>query len=115
MGTVAILGAGAPNGVGGALARRFGRAGSHVVVSGRTQEKVDATAQEVLAAGGYAEGFQAEVTSEREQDSLFAHVASIGQLVAAVVFNAGSNMPIPFEKITADEFGILGSGILGSG
>ena len=52
MRTVVILGAGAPNGVGGALARRFGREGCHVVVSGRTQAKVDATAHEVVSAGG---------------------------------------------------------------
>jgi|TARA_B110000902_G_scaffold112001_1_gene132139 NAD(P)-dependent dehydrogenase (short-subunit alcohol dehydrogenase family) len=104
MDTVVILGAGTPNGVGGALARRFASEGLHVVVSGRTQEKVDTTAQEVVSAGGSAEGFQADVTSEPDLDALFAHVASTGNPVAAVVFNAGSNMPIPFEKITAEEF-----------
>ncbi len=104
MDTVVILGAGTPNGVGGALARRFGREGLHVVVSGRTLEKVNASAHEVIAAGGSAEGFQADVTSEQDQDSLFAHVASLGKPVAAVVFNAGSNVPVPFETITAGEF-----------
>jgi len=102
--TVVILGAGAPNGVGGALARRFGREGLHVVVSGRTQEKVDASAQQVVSAGGSAEGYQADVTSEKDQDALFEHVASLRRPVAAIVFNAGSNMPIPFEAIKAEEF-----------
>ena len=104
MDTVVILGAGAPNGVGGALARRFGREGLHVVVSGRTQEKVDASAQAVVSAGGSAEGYQADVTSEKDQDALFEHVASLRMPLAAVVFNAGSNMPIPFEAIKAEEF-----------
>lgn len=104
MNTVVILGAGTPNGVGGALARRFGREDLHVIISGRTQEKVDASAQAVIAAGGSAEGFMADVTSEQDQNALFAHVASIGNPVSAIVFNAGSNMPIPFETITADEF-----------
>ena len=104
METVIILGAGAPNGVGGALARRFGREGLHVVVSGRTQEKVDASAQAVVSAGGSAEGYQADVTSEKDQDALFKHVASLRMPLAAVVFNAGSNMPIPFEAIKAEEF-----------
>lgn len=104
METVVILGAGAPNGVGGALARRFGREGLHVVVSGRTQEKVDASAQQVVSAGGSAEGYQADVTSEKDQDALFEHVASLRRPVAAIVFNAGSNMPIPFEAIKAEEF-----------
>ncbi|MEM7016093.1 MAG: SDR family NAD(P)-dependent oxidoreductase [Pseudomonadota bacterium] len=102
--TVVILGVGTPNGVGGALARRFAREGLHVVVSGRTQAKVDETAAEVMATGGSAEGFQADVTSESEQDALFAHVEKLGESVAAVIFNAGSNMPIPFEKITAEQF-----------
>lgn len=104
MDTVVILGAGTPNGVGGALARRFGREGLHVVVSGRTREKVDESAQAVISAGGSAEGFQADVTSEDDLDSLFGHVASLGKPIAAVVFNAGSNHPIPFETITSEEF-----------
>lgn len=102
--TVVILGAGAPNGVGGALASRFGREGLHVIVSGRTQEKVDASAALVTEAGGSAEGVQADVTSESDQDALFAHVQSLGRPVAAVIFNAGSNQPIPFDKLTADQF-----------
>ena len=104
MDTVVILGAGAPNGVGGALARRFGREGLHIVVSGRTQAKVDESAQAVISAGGSAEGFQADVTSEKDQDALFEHVASLGRPLAAVIYNAGSNAPIPFETITAEEF-----------
>ena len=104
MDTVLILGAGAPNGVGGALAKRFGREGLHIVVSGRTQGKVDESAQAVISAGGSAEGFRADVTSEKDLDALFEHVASLGMPLAAVVFNAGSNLPIPFEKITAQEF-----------
>lgn len=102
--TVVILGAGAPNGVGGALARRFGREGLHVVVSGRTQEKVDASAAEVIKAGGSAEGFQADVTSASDQDALFEHVTSLGKTLCAVIFNAGNNRPIPFADLTAEQF-----------
>ena len=104
METAVILGAGSPNGVGGALARRFGREGLHVVVSGRTQEKVDTAAEAVLAAGGSAEGYRADVTSAEDQDALFAYAASLGAPLRAVIFNAGSNLPIPFEQLTADDF-----------
>ena len=102
--TVLVLGVGTPAGVGGAVARRFGRENLHVVVSGRTQEKLDAAAQAVGDAGGSAEAVVADVTSEGEQDRLFAHCQTLGQPLAAVVFNAGSNMPIPFEQITAEQF-----------
>lgn len=104
METAIILGAGSPNGVGGALARRFGREGLHVVVSGRTQEKVDTAAEAVLAAGGSAEGYRADVTSAEDQDALFAYAASLGKPLRAVIFNAGSNLPIPFEQLTAHDF-----------
>ena len=102
--TVLIMGAGAPNGLGGALARRFGREGLHVVVSGRTQEKVDASAAEVIKAGGSAVGFQADVSSPADQDALFDHVKSSGKTLTAVLFNAGSNRPIPFADLSAEQF-----------
>ena len=104
METVVILGAGTPNGVGGALARRFARENLHLVISGRTQEKVDASADAVTAAGGSAEGFRADVTSPADQQALFAHATGIGQPIRAVLFNAGSNLPIAFETLTAEQF-----------
>ena len=39
--SVLILGAGLPDGVGGALAHRFAREGLHVLVTGRTLEKIE--------------------------------------------------------------------------
>ncbi len=102
--TVVIAGAGTPEGVGGAVARKFAEHGMHVVVSGRTLEKVEQTAQQIVAGGCSAEGLAADVTSAADQDRLFARVDELGEPVAAVVFNAGSNMPIPFEELTAEQF-----------
>ncbi|MEM1433516.1 MAG: SDR family NAD(P)-dependent oxidoreductase [Pseudomonadota bacterium] len=102
--SVVVLGAGAPNGVGGALARRFAAEGLHVVVSGRTLDKVQASADQVRAAGGSAEAMAVDVTSAADQDALFAHVAALGAPVAAVIFNAGGNQPIPFEDLTEAQF-----------
>lgn len=102
--TVVILGAGAPDGVGGALARKFGANGCHVVVSGRTLDKVAASAAAVAEAGGSAEGFQADVTSAADLDALFEHVRQLDAPVAAVLYNAGSNRPLPFADISAEEF-----------
>lgn len=102
-GSVVILGVGAANGVGGALARRFASEGHHVIVAGRTLEKVEAVAANVSDAGGSAEAFRADVTSEQDQDALFETVASKGP-VAAVLYNAGNNAIIPFEQIDAETF-----------
>ena len=101
-GTVIVLGAGASNGLGGALARRFAAGGRHVIVAGRTEAKVEALAAEIQAAGGSAEGMRVDVASEADQDALFAHAARIGP-VDAVLYNAGNNAIIPFEELTPEQ------------
>ncbi len=101
--TVLILGAGVPSGLGGALARRFGAEGYHVLVSGRTLSKVQRVADDVKDAGGTAEALQVDVTSATDQDVLFARAKEIGP-IAAVLYNAGNNAIIPFEQLTADQF-----------
>lgn len=99
--TVVVLGAGASRGMGGALARRFASEGLHVVIAGRSEDKVAALAGEIASAGGSAEAMKTDVASEADQDALFDHVASKGP-IAAVLFNAGNNAIIPFEQLTPD-------------
>lgn len=96
--TTIILGAGASNGVGGALARKFAAQGHHVIVTGRTYAKVEAIAEEIKDLGGSAEGMQVDVTSEADQDRLFEH-AKTKAPIAAVLYNAGNNAIIPFEDL----------------
>lgn len=98
--TTIVLGAGASNGVGGALARKFAGQGHHVIVSGRTEAKVQAIADEINNAGGSAEGLQADVTSEADQDKLFEHAKQKAP-IAAVLYNAGNNAIIPFAELDA--------------
>jgi len=104
--TVIILGAGAPDGVGGALARKFSQGGDsgdgyHILVSGRTLSKVERVADQIVKAGGSAEALQVDVTSETDQDAIFARAKKKGPL-AAVLFNAGNNAIIPFEELTLE-------------
>jgi len=101
--TVLILGAGPPDGLGGALSRAFASAGYHVIVSGRTIEKVTKIAEEVGASGGSIEPLKVDVTSAEDQDELFALAAQHGDL-AAVIFNAGNNTMVPFEEQFAEDF-----------
>ncbi|MEM9621898.1 MAG: SDR family NAD(P)-dependent oxidoreductase [Pseudomonadota bacterium] len=102
--TVIILGAGNPNGVGGAIAQRFGREDLHIVVSGRTISKLETTAQSVIDNGGSAEPFVADVTSPEALAELFGKVRANNQRVAAVIFNAGNNAPITFAELTPETF-----------
>ncbi|UTW56505.1 SDR family NAD(P)-dependent oxidoreductase [Kordiimonas sp. SCSIO 12610] len=102
-GTVVILGAGVSQGIGGALARKFAAEGHHVVVTGRTLEKVESVADEIKTAGHSAEAMQVDVTQEKDQDALFEHVAKLGPL-SAVLFNAGNNAVIPFAELTSETY-----------
>ena len=101
--TVIVVGAGASNGVGGALSRRFAREGHHLIVCGRTEERVQSLASEIVDAGGSAEGFRLDVTSEGDQDALFQHASALGPL-AGVLFNAGNNAIIPFSDLSSEQF-----------
>lgn len=102
-GTVIVIGAGASQGVGGALSRKFAAGGHHVIIAGRTDAKVAALAEEVRSAGGSAEPLTVDVTSATDQDALFAHAAKMGE-IAAVLYNAGNNAIIPFEQLDADTY-----------
>lgn len=102
-GTVVILGAGAPDGLGGGLARRFAAAGHPVLVTGRTLAKVEAVADQVREAGGTAAAMAVDVTSADDQDALFQAAAAKGP-VAAVLYNAGNNAILPFAELTAAQF-----------
>ncbi|MCH9750646.1 MAG: SDR family NAD(P)-dependent oxidoreductase [Alphaproteobacteria bacterium] len=99
--SVIVLGAGASQGVGGALGRKFAEQGHHVIMTGRTASKVEALAAEISAAGGSAESLPVDVTSEADLDTLFEHAKARGP-VAAVLYNAGNNAIIPFEQLDAE-------------
>ncbi len=101
---VIVFGAGTPNGIGGAISAKFAAVGHRVVVTGRSQEKIDQTAIAIRNAGGEADALACDVTSEADLDRVFKNVTEIGQPVASVIYNAGGNAPIAFEDITSAQF-----------
>ncbi|MDJ0920754.1 MAG: SDR family NAD(P)-dependent oxidoreductase [Henriciella sp.] len=98
-----VIGVGASNGLGAALARRFAKEGLETVVSGRTREKLDLIVSEIDAAGGAARAVTADATQESDIKALFDKVAAKGE-IAAVLYNAGNNAIIPFEDLTPQQF-----------
>ena len=101
---ILVLGAGTPDGVGGAIALRFAKAGYHVLVTGRTLEKVEATRDAIIAQGGAADAMSCDVTLEDDLDTVFDTLAAEGRPIASVIYNAGNNAPIPFEALTPQLF-----------
>src|SRR5277367_4153049 len=61
---------GASKGIGRGLARRFGRAGCHVIVVSRHLLEAERVADEIAAAGGTARGLAADVTSEPDMHEM---------------------------------------------
>jgi NAD(P)-dependent dehydrogenase (short-subunit alcohol dehydrogenase family) len=102
--TVLIMGVGVAAGVGAAVARKFAGAGYHVIIAGRTLEKLDATAGAIIAAGASIEAVVADVTVQDDQHRVFEIVRERNLPVAAVIYNAGSNLPIKFSDLSPEQF-----------
>lgn len=100
-----IVGVGPERGLGATLARRFAAQGHHVIVGGRTHEKVAAVARGIVAAGGQAEAAECDVTSEESVLQLFARADAIaGGRLDLLCYNAGNNRPHDFATMTAAFF-----------
>jgi NAD(P)-dependent dehydrogenase (short-subunit alcohol dehydrogenase family) len=93
-----VIGVGASQGLGGALCRRFGREGLHVLVAGRTQEKLEAIAGEVRAAGGAATAVVADATQPGDVAKLFEAAQGVGE-IALAAYNAGNNRMRPLLEM----------------
>ena len=64
MHTAIISGVGPLEGLGAQLGVRFAKEGLHVLVAGRTEQKLDAVVAAIKAEGGSAEGVIADATDE---------------------------------------------------
>lgn len=102
-GSVLVAGVGALEGLGAAIARRFGREGFPVLIAGRNADKLAAT-QAALQAEGLTVAVAVGDVSNASDVKRF--VAEAGKLapLAVAVHNAGSNRPSPFLKLSEAEF-----------
>lgn len=106
-GTAVVVGVGAERGLGAALCRRFAAEGYHVLVAGRTPEKITQVAKTICATGGSAEAITVDTTREDDVIRLFDGAMSPHNGRAAadvVIFNAGNNRRIDFKELSAEQF-----------
>ena len=96
-----VVGVGAINGLGAAIARRFAREKYTVIVAGRTSEKVDLVAENIAATGGECISKRTDASSEKDISELFDLASSKGK-VKATIFNVGNNQIIDFSDLTAE-------------
>src|SRR5262245_37078344 len=101
-----VIGVGAERGLGAALARRFAREGHHVIVAGRTLDKVETVAATIVAEGGRAEHFGVDATSQADVRAVFDRAFGKDDSDPAdlIVFNAGNNQPHDFRTLAAADF-----------
>ncbi len=98
--------AGVGDGLGGAAARRFAKAGYVAVLVARSEERLQRIQAQIAAEGGKAVVKPADLRFEDQIETLFDDVARLGDL-DAVVFNAGAQHrqsfldiePAMFEKV----------------
>src|SRR5262249_20335979 len=105
--TAVVIGVGAERGLGVALCRRFAAAGHHVLVAGRTAERVEGVASRITEAGGSAEAVVADATQEDQVVRLFDRAMAPGDGFAPadlIVFNAGNNRRVDFREVEASLF-----------
>ena len=98
-----IAGVGASAGLGGALARRFAKAGFIAAITGRNADRLEGVAREIEDAGGRAFALAGDVGRESEVVSIARHVSELGQLEVGV-FNAGNAERAPSLELSVDAF-----------
>ena len=97
--TKTLLVAGAGQGLGKAMAKRFAREGYAVALAARDKERLSA-----LAAETNAWAFPTDLTSENEVASLFKQVETRLGTIEAVAFIAATRVQGPFTELSAADF-----------
>jgi len=103
--TAVVIGVGAEEGLGAAIARRFAKGGFHVVVAGRTADRVERVAASLGSGNGSA--FKLDATREAEVVRLFDTLRIPTEGLAppsVVIFNAGNNQRIPLLEVSSQQF-----------
>jgi NAD(P)-dependent dehydrogenase (short-subunit alcohol dehydrogenase family) len=102
-GKVAVI-TGASRGLGKAMALALAGEGAKIALVARDREALDKTAAEIRRAGGGAQVFPADVTSEEQVLRLEKEVAEAFGRVQILVNNAGINIRKQLTEFTLDEW-----------
>ena len=106
---------GGGSGIGRCVAHELASLGARVLISGRTQAKLDAVAAEIAADGGWCQTAAFDI---RDEDAVKAGVATViasHGAVAGLVNNAGGQFPAPLLAISKKGFDAVVSNNLTGG
>ncbi len=102
-----VVGVGAELGLGAALCRRFAKGEYHVLVAGRSADKIDQVVRNIAANSGSAEAIVTDTTREEDVIRLFDRAMSPGagrEPADLVAYNAGNNQMLDFRELSAQTF-----------
>jgi NAD(P)-dependent dehydrogenase (short-subunit alcohol dehydrogenase family) len=97
----AVLVIGAGDATGGAIARRFARAGYIACVTRRSADKLAPLVDTIRAEGGEAHGFASDARQEEAMVSLVAGIERDIAPIEVAVFNIGANVRFGITETTA--------------
>ncbi|HXQ20068.1 MAG TPA: SDR family oxidoreductase [Candidatus Acidoferrales bacterium] len=95
---------GASSGIGRAIAERFGAAGAHVYLGGRTRAAMDASKTKIEAGGGRASVIALDVREPRQVQDLVERALRETGRVDVMVNNAGLSYPTPIIDADPEEW-----------
>ena len=98
-GQVAIV-TGGGSGIGRGVADLLARLGAHVVLASRKIERVQAAAEEIVAAGGKASGIAVDVREVERVQAMMKEVHETHGRIDLLVNNAAGNFYAPSESLT---------------
>jgi NAD(P)-dependent dehydrogenase (short-subunit alcohol dehydrogenase family) len=93
--------------LGGSFCETLARAGAHAYVVGRKRPNGEACVERIAAAGGTAEFFAADSTSQADLEGLAGRLDAEGRAPDVLVNAAGINSSTPFLDIGEDEWELI--------
>jgi citronellol/citronellal dehydrogenase len=97
--TIVVTGGG--SGIGRCTAHELAALGAHVVLVGRSVEKLQSTATEIQADGGDASFHACDIRNEAAVQAMVADIVAARGQIDGLVNNAGGQYITPLEKISA--------------
>jgi NAD(P)-dependent dehydrogenase (short-subunit alcohol dehydrogenase family) len=100
-----VLVTGATSGIGKATAIAFGKAGAHILVSGRDRARGEETCEAIKSAGGQSTLLLADLNDHEETVALAQRALELsGRRIDVLVNNAGGGFYKPSESMTKEDY-----------
>ncbi|RJF94760.1 3-oxoacyl-ACP reductase FabG [Oleomonas cavernae] len=110
-----VIVTGASKGIGRGIARRFGAVGAKVLVVSRNLAEAAAVAAEIVAAGGIAKGFAADVSVTAQAQAMAQAAIELHGTIDILCANAGIFPMASLDTMTEADFDhVLGTNLKGT-